>query len=81
MRASLSICFWHRLFCYKGRFYFLSFQKELDTTATELANRQDESDASRKRLVEQSREFKKNTPEVSLTSWSIFRWSTVGKLV
>ncbi|XP_052072662.1 homeobox protein cut-like 1 isoform X7 [Mytilus californianus] len=38
-------------------------QKELDTTATELANRQDESDASRKRLVEQSREFKKNTPE------------------
>lgn len=41
------------------------FQRELDTTATDLANRQDESDASRKRLVEQSREFKKNTPEVS----------------
>ncbi|XP_061162730.1 homeobox protein cut-like 1 isoform X1 [Saccostrea echinata] len=38
-------------------------QKELDITATELANRQDESDLSRKRLVEQSREFKKNTPE------------------
>ncbi|ESO97744.1 hypothetical protein LOTGIDRAFT_152837 [Lottia gigantea] len=38
-------------------------QKELDTTATDLANRQDESDISRKRLVEQSREFKKNTPE------------------
>ncbi|XP_069135409.1 homeobox protein cut-like 1 isoform X2 [Argopecten irradians] len=38
-------------------------QKQLDTTATELANRQDESDASRKRLVEQSRDFKKNTPE------------------
>ncbi|KAL3856805.1 hypothetical protein ACJMK2_011522, partial [Sinanodonta woodiana] len=37
--------------------------KELDTTATELANRQDESDISRKRLVEQSRNFKKNTPE------------------
>ncbi|XP_021374764.1 homeobox protein cut-like 1 isoform X3 [Mizuhopecten yessoensis] len=38
-------------------------QKQLDATATELANRQDESDASRKRLVEQSRDFKKNTPE------------------
>ncbi|XP_050409045.1 protein CASP isoform X3 [Patella vulgata] len=38
-------------------------QKELDTTATDLANKQDESDISRKRLVEQSRDFKKNTPE------------------
>ncbi|XP_035690141.1 protein CASP-like isoform X4 [Branchiostoma floridae] len=38
-------------------------EKELDSTATELANRQDESDQSRKRLIEQSREFKKNTPE------------------
>ncbi|XP_077995438.1 protein CASP-like [Glandiceps talaboti] len=38
-------------------------QRELDSAATELANRQDESDSSRKRLVEQSREFKKNTPE------------------
>lgn len=33
-------------------------------TATELANRQDESDASKRRLVEQSKEFKKSTPEV-----------------
>ena len=39
-------------------------QKSLDTTATELANRQDESEASRKKLVEFSRDFKKNTPEV-----------------
>ncbi|GFO29658.1 homeobox protein cut-like 1 [Plakobranchus ocellatus] len=38
-------------------------ERELDTTATELANRQDESEGSRKRLVEQSRDFKKNTPE------------------
>lgn len=38
-------------------------QKSLDSTATELANRQDESDISRKRLIEQSRDFKKNTPE------------------
>ncbi|XP_070572083.1 protein CASP-like isoform X2 [Ptychodera flava] len=38
-------------------------QRELDSAATDLANRQDESDSSRKRLVEQSREFKKNTPE------------------
>ena len=42
-------------------------QRELDVTATELASKQDESDAARKKLVEQSREFKKNTPEVSLS--------------
>uniref|UniRef100_A0A8C4Y3F0 Protein CASP n=1 Tax=Gopherus evgoodei TaxID=1825980 RepID=A0A8C4Y3F0_9SAUR len=35
----------------------------LDATATVLANRQDESEQSRKKLIEQSREFKKNTPE------------------
>lgn len=45
-------------------FHFFHLQKELDSTATELANRQDESDASRKKLVELSREFKKSTPEV-----------------
>ncbi|KAK3736333.1 hypothetical protein QZH41_020805 [Actinostola sp. cb2023] len=38
-------------------------QKSLDTTATELANRQDESETSRRKLVELSRDFKKNTPE------------------
>ncbi|XP_025919417.1 protein CASP, partial [Apteryx rowi] len=37
--------------------------RELDATATILANRQDESEQSRKKLIEQSREFKKNTPE------------------
>uniref|UniRef100_A0A452U8D0 Protein CASP n=1 Tax=Ursus maritimus TaxID=29073 RepID=A0A452U8D0_URSMA len=42
---------------------FVSRQRELDATATVLANRQDESEQSRKRLIEQSREFKKNTPE------------------
>ena len=40
-------------------------QKQLEATATEIANRQDESDASRKRLVEQSKEFKKTTTEVN----------------
>ncbi|XP_033747525.1 homeobox protein cut-like 1 isoform X3 [Pecten maximus] len=48
---------------YWKEFDLQELQKQLDTTATELANRQDESDASRKRLVEQSRDFKKNTPE------------------
>uniref|UniRef100_A0A8D2QTF8 Protein CASP n=1 Tax=Zosterops lateralis melanops TaxID=1220523 RepID=A0A8D2QTF8_ZOSLA len=43
--------------------FFFSSQRELDTTATILANRQDESEQSRKKLIEQSREFKKNTPE------------------
>ena len=33
-------------------------------TANDLAARQDESDNSRKKLVEQSREFKKATAEV-----------------
>uniref|UniRef100_A0A8C7JSG3 Protein CASP n=1 Tax=Oncorhynchus kisutch TaxID=8019 RepID=A0A8C7JSG3_ONCKI len=39
------------------------FQRELDATATQLANRQDESEQSRKKLIDQSRDFKKNTPE------------------
>lgn len=39
-------------------------QKELDATATQLANRQDESEQSRKKLIDLSREFKKTTPEV-----------------
>uniref|UniRef100_A0A8C4GGD3 Protein CASP n=1 Tax=Dicentrarchus labrax TaxID=13489 RepID=A0A8C4GGD3_DICLA len=38
--------------------------KELDATATQLANRQDESEQTRKKLIDLSREFKKNTPEV-----------------
>uniref|UniRef100_A0AAZ3PK30 Protein CASP n=1 Tax=Oncorhynchus tshawytscha TaxID=74940 RepID=A0AAZ3PK30_ONCTS len=38
-------------------------QRELDATATQLANRQDESEQSRKKLIDQSRDFKKNTPE------------------
>ncbi|XP_051891955.1 homeobox protein cut-like 1 isoform X8 [Pristis pectinata] len=37
--------------------------RELDATATVLANRQDESEQSRKRLIDESREFKKSTPE------------------
>uniref|UniRef100_A0A8C9WPZ3 Protein CASP n=1 Tax=Scleropages formosus TaxID=113540 RepID=A0A8C9WPZ3_SCLFO len=40
-----------------------SCEQELDATATVLANRQDESEQSRKKLIDQSREFKKNTPE------------------
>uniref|UniRef100_A0A3P9MXQ8 Protein CASP n=1 Tax=Poecilia reticulata TaxID=8081 RepID=A0A3P9MXQ8_POERE len=38
-------------------------KKELDATATQLANRQDESEQSRKKLIDLSREFKKTTPE------------------
>uniref|UniRef100_A0A8C8DT63 Protein CASP n=1 Tax=Oryzias sinensis TaxID=183150 RepID=A0A8C8DT63_9TELE len=36
---------------------------KLDATATQLANRQDESEQSRKKLIDLSREFKKTTPE------------------
>uniref|UniRef100_A0A8C1IBH7 Homeobox protein cut-like n=1 Tax=Cyprinus carpio TaxID=7962 RepID=A0A8C1IBH7_CYPCA len=51
------------MFQYWKRFDLQQLQKELDTTATALANRQDESEQSRKKLIDQSREFKKNTPE------------------
>uniref|UniRef100_A0A8C1HRK0 Protein CASP n=1 Tax=Cyprinus carpio carpio TaxID=630221 RepID=A0A8C1HRK0_CYPCA len=37
--------------------------RELDSTATLLASRQDDSEQSRKKLIDQSRDFKKNTPE------------------
>ncbi|CAL8302441.1 unnamed protein product, partial [Gadus morhua 'NCC'] len=37
--------------------------KDLDATAAVLANRQDESEQARKQLIDQSREFKKTTPE------------------
>jgi hypothetical protein len=53
--------------------FWISLQRELDATATVLANRQDESEQSRKRLIEQSREFKKNTPEVSWDCVTVFR--------
>ncbi|XP_055064160.2 homeobox protein cut-like 1 isoform X4 [Misgurnus anguillicaudatus] len=51
------------MFQYWKRFDLQQLQKELDATATSLANRQDESEQSRKKLIDQSREFKKNTPE------------------
>uniref|UniRef100_A0A3B3VTY0 Cux N-terminal domain-containing protein n=1 Tax=Poecilia latipinna TaxID=48699 RepID=A0A3B3VTY0_9TELE len=39
---------------------------ELNSVASELASRQEESEHSHKHLVELSREFKRNVPEVSL---------------
>ncbi|XP_039612519.1 cut-like homeobox 1b isoform X5 [Polypterus senegalus] len=51
------------MFQYWKRFDLQQLQRELDATATVLANRQDESEQSRKKLIDQSREFKKNTPE------------------
>ncbi|KAA0704080.1 Homeobox protein cut-like 1 CCAAT displacement protein [Triplophysa tibetana] len=51
------------MFQYWKRFDLQQLQKELDATATALANRQDESEQSRKKLIDQSRDFKKNTPE------------------
>uniref|UniRef100_A0A8C8ZCB2 Protein CASP n=1 Tax=Prolemur simus TaxID=1328070 RepID=A0A8C8ZCB2_PROSS len=77
------------MFQYWKRFDLQQLQRELDATATVLANRQDESEQSRKRLIEQSREFKKNTPEVRwgcprdlfegvLLFWYTFRRRVVG---
>uniref|UniRef100_A0A667XC97 Homeobox protein cut-like n=1 Tax=Myripristis murdjan TaxID=586833 RepID=A0A667XC97_9TELE len=48
---------------YWRRFDLQQLQKELDATATALVSRQDESEQARKTLIDQSREFKKNTPE------------------
>lgn len=44
-------------------FELANVQRELDETATEVATRQDDSEASRKKLVELSRDFKKTTSE------------------
>ncbi|KAI7800678.1 cut-like homeobox 1b isoform X1 [Triplophysa rosa] len=48
---------------YWKRFDLQHLQRELDSIATLLASRQDDSEQSRKNLVEQSRHFKKSTPE------------------
>lgn len=45
------------------KFNLPQLQKELDEQASELAEQQDKNDSSRKILIEQSREFKKTTPE------------------
>uniref|UniRef100_A0A673GZH1 Protein CASP n=1 Tax=Sinocyclocheilus rhinocerous TaxID=307959 RepID=A0A673GZH1_9TELE len=50
---------------YWTRFDLQQLQRELDSSATLLASRQDDSEQSRKKLIDQSRNFKKNTPEVS----------------
>lgn len=44
-------------------FNLIGLQKDLDNDASEIAIRQDESELNRKKLVDLSREFKKNTPE------------------
>ena len=58
---------------------FCLLQRELDITANDLAARQDESDNSRKKLVEQSRQFKKDTPEVIISLLSDLRCSKHGQ--
>ena len=46
-------------------FIFLYYiQRFLDSQATDIAQRQDESNQTRKKLVELSREFKKSSTEV-----------------
>ncbi|XP_063722033.1 protein CASP-like isoform X2 [Symsagittifera roscoffensis] len=42
-------------------FNLVMFQSELDQVATELADRQENSEQSRKKLIEQNKEFKKNS--------------------
>lgn len=47
-------------------------QRDLDSRASEIAQRQDESDASRKKLIELSREFKKTASEVQVVMQTDF---------
>ncbi|KAM5193083.1 homeobox protein cut-like 2 isoform 2-T2 [Mantella aurantiaca] len=51
------------MFQYWKRFDLRRLQKELNSLASELAARQEESEHSHKRLIELSREFKKNVSE------------------
>uniref|UniRef100_A0A3P8VWS0 Cux N-terminal domain-containing protein n=1 Tax=Cynoglossus semilaevis TaxID=244447 RepID=A0A3P8VWS0_CYNSE len=48
-----------------------AFPKELNSLASKLAGRQEESEHSHKHLVELSREFKRNVPEVTVNE-SVF---------
>lgn len=58
-------------------FGFVFFQKELNSIASELAARQEESEQSHKHLIELSREFKKNVPEVQYICY--YRINSVGR--
>ncbi|XP_023696381.1 homeobox protein cut-like 2 isoform X2 [Paramormyrops kingsleyae] len=51
------------MFQYWKKFDLRRLQRELDSVASELAGRQEESDHSHKHLVELSREFRRNVPE------------------
>ncbi|XP_067395643.1 homeobox protein cut-like 2 isoform X5 [Emydura macquarii macquarii] len=51
------------MFQYWKQFDLRRLQKELNSVASELAARQEESEHSHKHLIELSREFKKNVPE------------------
>nr|XP_033811289.1 homeobox protein cut-like 2 isoform X6 [Geotrypetes seraphini] len=51
------------MFQYWKKFDLRRLQKELNSVASELAARQEESEHSYKHLIELSREFKKNAPE------------------
>lgn len=57
-------------------FFFLLFQKELNSVASELSARQEESEHSHKHLIELRREFKKNVPEVQYSC--CYRINSVG---
>uniref|UniRef100_A0A8C1MXF2 Cux N-terminal domain-containing protein n=1 Tax=Cyprinus carpio TaxID=7962 RepID=A0A8C1MXF2_CYPCA len=52
------------MFQYWKKFDLRRLQRELNSVAAQLAGRQEESEDSHKHLVELSREFKKNVPEV-----------------
>ncbi|XP_071210262.1 homeobox protein cut-like 2 isoform X6 [Salvelinus alpinus] len=51
------------MFQYWKKFNLRRLQRELNSIASELAGRQEESEHSHKHLVELSREFKRNVPE------------------
>ncbi|ESN93755.1 hypothetical protein HELRODRAFT_180623 [Helobdella robusta] len=48
---------------YWKAFELVNIQRDLDKDAAEIATRQDESEVSRKKLVEMTKEFKRTTPD------------------
>jgi homeobox protein cut-like len=56
MAIQAALTFWRE-------FSIQDFQRELDRQATEIAKKQDDSETSRKKLIELSRDFKKNSTE------------------
>uniref|UniRef100_A0A4W5QQK9 Cux N-terminal domain-containing protein n=1 Tax=Hucho hucho TaxID=62062 RepID=A0A4W5QQK9_9TELE len=69
------------MFQYWKKFNLRRLQRELNSIASELAGRQEESEHSHKHLVELSREFKRNVPEYNTGAEGRIRLSPQANLL